>query len=153
MLCSWSSLLCTWFGQDTYIKFNSHIISLKRGIISVLVSVHSNGFTSESANGFSVYTSKGETKSDLIATMFIKNMELYFPKHKSRKDYTDGDPDKEANFYILKKTNCPAILIENFFMTNFRESKLLMSAEFQDRIVECHLQTILEIENSEAFIF
>ena len=120
---------------------------------SVLVSIHSNGFTSESANGFSIYTSRGETKSDLIATMFMKNMELYFPKHKSRKDYTDGDPDKEANFYILKKTNCPAILIENFFMTNFRESKLLMSTEFQDRIVECHLQTILEIENSEAFIF
>ena len=120
---------------------------------AVLISMHSNGFTQESANGFSIYTSRGETKSDLFASLFIKNMELHFPKHKSRKDYTDGDSDKEADFYVLKKTNCPAILIENFFMTNFRESKLLMSKDFQNRIVDCHFQSICEIENSETFIF
>lgn len=118
----------------------------------ILISTHSNGFHKESANGYSIYTSIGETKSDLIATEFYKNMELYFPSHKKRTDYhTDNDIDKEANFYILKKTNCPAILIENFFMTNYRECKLLMSSEFVSKIVNCHFDSIKAIENNEAF--
>ena len=32
-----------------------------------------------------------------------------------RADLSDGDFDKEENFYILKHTNCPAIFTENFF--------------------------------------
>ena len=32
-----------------------------------------------------------------------------------RKDTSDGDPDKEANFYVLVHTSMPAILSENFF--------------------------------------
>lgn len=118
----------------------------------VYVSIHSNGFTKESAHGYSIYTSKGETRSDAFADVFYKNMSTYFPGHKARKDFTDGDPDKEANFYVIKKTNCPAVLIENFFMTNYRECKLLMDVSFVNRIVDCHVSSIVEIENSEAFI-
>ena len=34
-----------------------------------------------------------------------------------RKDtYSDGDVDKEANFWVLAKTVMPAILSENFFI-------------------------------------
>ena len=57
--------------------------------------------------------------------------------------------DKEAQFYVLRKTRCPAILIENFFMTNYRECKLLMNEEFQNRIVDCHFKSILEIEEMD----
>ena len=114
----------------------------------IYVSIHSNGFSKESANGYSVYTSKGETKSDRIAEVFIDNMMEYFPDHKLRKDTRDGDKDKEAQFYVLRKTICPAILIENFFMTNYRECKLLMNEEFQNRIVDCHFKSILQIEEN-----
>ena len=43
-----------------------------------------------------------------------------------RSDKTDGDADKEANFWVLRKTVMPAILSENFFMTNRKECKLLL---------------------------
>ena len=114
----------------------------------IYVSIHSNGFSKESANGYSIYTSKGETKSDRIAEVFIDNMVKHFPTHKLRKDTRDGDKDKEAQFYVLRKTRCPAILIENFFMTNYRECKLLMNEEFQNKIVDCHFKSILEIEEN-----
>ena len=114
----------------------------------IYVSIHSNGFSKESANGYSVYTSKGETKSDRIAEVFIDNMMEYFPDHKLRKDTRDGDKDKEAQFYVLRKTICPAILIENFFMTNYRECKLLMNEEFQNKIVDCHFKSIKQIEEN-----
>jgi len=112
----------------------------------IYVSIHSNGFSKESANGYSIYTSRGKTKSDKIATVFINNMKESFVDHKLRKDTTDGDEDKEAQFYVLRKTYCPAILIENFFMTNKKECDLLLDPEFQDKIVECHFKSIKEIE-------
>ncbi len=114
----------------------------------IYVSIHSNGFSKESANGYSVYTSKGETKSDRIAEVFIDNMMEGFPDHKLRRDLSDGDKDKESNFYVLRFTRCPAILIENFFMTNERECKLLMNEEFQNKIVDCHFKSILQIEEN-----
>ena len=114
----------------------------------IYVSIHSDGFTKESANGYSVYTSKGQTQSDDIASIFIDNMQRAFPYHKLRKDTRDGDEDKEANFYVLKRTNCPAILIENFFMTNEEECKLLMSEAGSNKIALTHFNSIIEIENS-----
>lgn len=112
----------------------------------VYVSIHSDGFTQEQANGYSVYTSPGETQSDLIAEVFIETMEKEFVDHNLRQDKSDGDKDKEAQFYVLKNTLSPAILIENFFMTNKHECKLLLDEKFQDRIVDCHLKSILAIE-------
>ena len=35
-----------------------------------------------------------------------------------RKDTTDGDKDKEADFYVIKKAPCAAVLTENFFYDN-----------------------------------
>ena len=55
--------------------------------------------------------------------------------------------DKEAAFYVLRKTKMPAILSENFFMTNKRECDLLLTPEFRDRIANCHFKMIQKIEN------
>tara|TARA_R110000824_G_scaffold1476_6_gene7401 strand:- start:249 stop:860 length:612 start_codon:yes stop_codon:yes gene_type:complete len=114
----------------------------------IYVSIHSDAFSKESANGYSVYTSKGQTQSDKVASVFLDNMQRAFPDHTLRKDTRDGDEDKEADFYVLKRTHCPAILIENFFMTNKKECLLLMSAKGKNKIALTHFNSIIEIENS-----
>ena len=114
----------------------------------IYVSVHANGFSDESANGWEVYTSPGETKSDEIATVLFEKAESEFPSYKMRKDTSDGDPDKEANFYVLVHTTMPAILSENFFMTNYREChELLMSEPGRDRVAKIHFEMIQQLEN------
>ena len=113
----------------------------------IYVSVHSNGFSKEQAHGFSVYTSRGQTKSDAYADILLSHMEFEFPNHKLRKDMSDTDRDKEAGFYVLRKTIMPAILSENFFMTNREECRLLLTEEFRDRIANCHFKMIKKIEN------
>jgi N-acetylmuramoyl-L-alanine amidase len=115
----------------------------------IYVSVHANGFSQESAHGWGVYTSIGESKSDKIAQVLFEKAEVEFPDHKMRKDTRDGDADKEANFWVLRKTSMPAILSENFFMTNREESRLLLSEEGRDRIAKIHFEMIQEIESSE----
>jgi N-acetylmuramoyl-L-alanine amidase len=68
-----------------------------------------------------------------------------------RWDLTDGDKDKKANFYVLKHTNMPAILTENFFFffDNKLEGKLMMSEEGQDLLAQSHVNAILKIERDE----
>jgi len=119
----------------------------KGGKSCIYVSVHANGFSVESAHGWGVYTSVGETKSDKIAQILHEKAKAEFPTHKMRKDTRDGDADKEANFWVLRKTVMPAILSENFFMTNREESKLLLSEEGRDRIAKIHFEMIQEIES------
>ena len=114
----------------------------------IYVSVHANGFNKESAHGWSVYTTVGETKSDKIAQVLHEKAKVEFPTHKMRMDTRDGDADKESNFWVLRKVVMPAILSDNFFMTNREESKLLLSEEGRDRIAKIHFQMIQEIDSS-----
>ena len=114
----------------------------------IYISIHANGFNEESANGWSCYTSEGETQSDSIATILYEKAEAEFPGEYIRKDtYSDGDVDKEANFWVLAKTAMPAILSENFFMTNYDNChKYLMTEEGRDRIAKIHFEMIQELE-------
>jgi N-acetylmuramoyl-L-alanine amidase len=114
----------------------------------VYVSIHANGFSDESANGWEVYTSPGETTSDKIATVLYEKAKAEFPERKMRPSTADGDPDKESNFYVLIHTTMPAILSENFFMTNYREChEILMSESGRDRIAKIHFEMIQQLEN------
>lgn len=115
----------------------------------IYVSVHANGFNKESAHGWSVYTTVGETVSDKISQVLYEKAQAEFPDHKMRRDTRDGDADKEANFWVLRKVVMPSILSENFFMTNREESKLQLSEEGRDRIAKIHFEMIKEIEQNK----
>ncbi len=114
---------------------------------SVLLSFHSDAFHDEKANGWSAFTYYGETKSDKIATILYS--EAKKSKLKLRTDFSDGDPDKEANFFILRKTDCPAVLIENLFMTNKKDYKYLMSEKGQNTIARMIFRAIKRVENEK----
>jgi N-acetylmuramoyl-L-alanine amidase len=117
---------------------------------TIYVSIHANGFNKESANGWSVYTSEGETKSDIVASVLAEKAQKEFPDEYMRKDTRDGDADKESNFWVLRKTAMPAILSENFFMTNYDNChKYLLSEEGRDRIAKIHFEMILEVEEKQ----
>lgn len=110
---------------------------------TLLISIHSDGFNNESAHGWTCYTTKGETNSDLFAEELYKKIAIEFPDATLRADVRDGDKDKEENFYIIKNTICPAILSENFFMTNENECKnILMTKEGRRKIAKAHVEMI-----------
>lgn len=96
------------------------------------ISVHSDaagdGVSWHPASGVSVYTSVGQTESDKFAEVLLNELAINFGnKVKWRTDKTDGDGDKEENFYVLKNTSCPAVLIECGFHTNKAEAIAMMS--------------------------
>lgn len=112
---------------------------------SFYLSIHSNA---GGGNGVEIFTSIGKTLSDSIATIFGEEFQKEFPNKKLRTDFTDKDLDKEKNFFVLKKTLMPSILIENFFMDNEDECKnLLMTFEGRRKIIQYHLKAIIRVKN------
>lgn len=103
----------------------------------VLLSIHANA---GGGTGFEIFTSPGQTKADPIATKLIEQLQRDFPELKMRKDMADGDPDKEAAFYILKHTKAPALLAENLFMDNRDDCRLLLDEDFRDRLAESYVK-------------
>ncbi|WP_195552969.1 N-acetylmuramoyl-L-alanine amidase [Bacteroides eggerthii] len=115
---------------------------------AILVSIHcnaaGNGSDWMSARGWEAWTSVGKTKADKLATCLYEDAENCLPGMKMRKDMTDGDPDKESQFYILRHTNCPAVLTENLFQDNREDVEFLLSERGKRAIVSLHVWGIMK---------
>ena len=101
---------------------------------SFLISIHSdafgNGLEWTSPRGITVFTSKGETKSDILARWFHQELACNFD------GITSDRGIKEANFYILSKSHCPALLLELGFHTNREELRLMEGEDWKRRVVK-----------------
>ena len=95
-----------------------------------------------------VHTSLGQTLSDDLATRLCEAAKVWLPRHRLRTDYSDGDPDFEAGFYILNKTMCPAVLTENLFQDAKAYCDFLLSAEGKEAIKQLHVQGIISYVRS-----
>ena len=114
----------------------------------LLVSIHANaagnGSAWMNAKGWSCYTSRGKTKSDQVAECLYDAFEAEFQDSKIRKDMSDGDRDWEENFYVLQKSKCPAVLLENFFYDNREECAWMLQEETKRRIASAAVKGIIK---------
>ena len=99
----------------------------------IFISLHCNSAANQSAEGYEVWTSPGNTLGDKLATRIYGQIAAEFPDRAGRTDYSDGDPDKESRFYVLVHTDAPACLVEMAFISNDAEAALLADAAWQDR--------------------
>ena len=110
----------------------------------ILISVHCNAAGSDgkwhTGHGWEAWTSVGNTKADTLATHLYAAAERM--GFKTRKDMTDGDPDKEGHLYILKHTLCPAVLTENLFQDNREDVEYLLSEGGKQSIVKLHVDGV-----------
>ena len=96
------------------------------------------------ARGWEAWTSIGQTKADRLADCLYASAERFLSGMKIRKDMADGDPDKESGFYILKHTECPAVLTENLFQDNMEDVAFLLSEEGKQAITAIHVEGIIK---------
>ena len=92
------------------------------------ISIHINANNSPSIGGFSTYYSP-KTNYDYklarcIHSSIVKSFGL------------DDLGVRQAGFYVTKHALMPAVLVENCFITNPREEKLLQSSWFQGKIAK-----------------
>lgn len=117
----------------------------------ILVSVHANAAGSGkewmTGRGWEAYTTRGNTKSDDLAEYLYREAAKNFTGMKLRSDTSDGDKDKEADFKIIKKTYCTAVLTENFFYDNVDDVNYILSDEGRKAVIKTHVDGIINYIN------
>lgn len=112
----------------------------------IMISVHANAMGNATqwmtGHGWECYTTKGKTNSDKLAQCLYDAAKKDLNGRKIREDLSDGDSDKESNFYIIKHANCPAVLTENFFYDNKDDLKYMVSDEGRKAVVKTHVDGI-----------
>ena len=115
------------------------------------VSIHVNAAGSDgkwhNGTGWEAWTSVGNTKADKLATCLYDAAKKNFTDVRIRTDFSDGDADKEAHLYVLKNTNCAAVLTENLFQDCKKDVEYLLSDIGRHRIVRLHVEGIIDFIN------
>ncbi|MHA1809379.1 MAG: N-acetylmuramoyl-L-alanine amidase family protein [Candidatus Heimdallarchaeaceae archaeon] len=125
----WAPVLTRYL--DTYIGLDNRVQIANKLNPRAFISAHCNGYPTPTANGFEIFTSPGNTKADSLATNIFNHFKSSYPYVNKRTDLSDSDPDKEASFFVLTKTKCPAVLIEYGFITNDEDRARLTSENDQ----------------------
>jgi len=103
------------------------------------VSIHSNSADSPGARGIETYyyseSSEGKQLAESIQTELINETGLI-----DRGVMT-------ANFYVIKNTAAPSVLVEVGFISNPTEEALLGNEDFQDKLAEAIAQGIMNTVN------
>jgi N-acetylmuramoyl-L-alanine amidase len=94
---------------------------------SLFVSIHCNAAANRDANGYEVWYS-GSAKSLALARCIHDSIKANIG--------TRDRGVKAGNFYVLRKTSMPAVLVELGFITNADEEKLLNNPEWIANMVQ-----------------
>ena len=108
------------------------------------ISIHCNSANNPAAVGTEAYTTPGQGNADPICEAILKALMAEFPDRNFRTDVSDGDLDKEANFYVLKNTKMPAVLVELAFISNPTEEQMLADPDIQQRFAAAIAQGIIK---------
>ncbi len=118
------------------------------GKLAVVWEIHLNAFQMNKAQGKEVFTTRGVTKADEMATIWWNEAEKIIPEQVDRADRADGDPDKEKDYdiiFALEKEGIPSILPECYFFDNRKEVDLYATQEGRKRWATVFLNAMQKI--------
>lgn len=150
----------------------------------LFVSIHANASPSQELKGFEVYTlseTSGRTQGPPqelhgVPERFVDNnlktilwllkeaknraesalLARWISDRVGRSVLVEGQRIKSANFYVLKNTECPAVLIEMGYGTNHQDENKLRSPHYRRRLAEAIANGILEYrqqyEKTKGFV-
>lgn len=123
-------------------------------LISVHVNAHGDGSVWTPARGICSFTfrslvkdSQGNLVKVKTASENSRKAATFFGQKCIEKGFYLRQPEPgklywEQNFGILRMSACPAILTENFFMTNQEDLKFIKSDEGKESISQVHIDTV-----------
>lgn len=111
--------------RDEAISLSDRVLEANIIKADLFISIHCDAFHNTTVSGMSshIYTHAGPI-TELIAEGIQKSLIAYFPDHRNR-------GIKRSNFYVLRKTRMPAVLIETEFLSNPDTRRFLKEPENQ----------------------
>lgn len=94
----------------------------------ILVSIHQNAFPSAKAKGAQVFYHNSSGNGKMLAECVQENL----------KQRVDGSNHRQAkenkDYYILRTTEIPAVIVECGFLSNAEEERMLNDAAYQEKL-------------------
>ena len=96
---------------------------------NMVISLHQNSYTNHTLRGAQVFYDKTSDISMQIAECIQEQFKTHLDK--SIKATSPGD------YFMLKCTYAPSVLVECGFLSNAEDEALLITPEYQEKIVDC----------------
>ncbi len=96
----------------------------KNANANVFLSINTNSYTVNTSNGIETYYLPDDDNNKMLAGLLQSEL--------IKATEANDRGLKEGGFDILKKTSCPAVVLELGFLSNLEEEKLLTSEECQN---------------------
>lgn len=104
---------------------------------NLAVSIHQNSYTDSSVKGAQVFYHTSSEQGRMLA--LIMQEELYRMDEQNHRQAKGNE-----NYYMLKNTEIPTIIVECGFLSNPEEADLLCSEEYQKKMAEAIFEGIIK---------
>ncbi len=94
----------------------------------IAISIHQNSFTQESSKGAQVFYHISSKEGQKLAEILQEQLKV------SLKDGNHRMAKSNDSYYMLKQSNCPLVIVECGFLSNYGEAKLLSEDTYQEKI-------------------
>ncbi len=107
---------------------NARVEIIKNANADLAISIHQNSFPQENVKGAQVFyhvqSQEGKRLAEILQDQIVKTI-------------ADGNHRKAKsndNYFMLKYTQCPLVIVECGYLTNYREANLLKDEDYQERM-------------------
>lgn len=128
--------------NDSNVELEERTAFANKNAADYFISIHLNAAANKQANGIETFAYSEGSVAHKLASAVQKELI-------ARTGATDRKV-KTANFYVLRKTVMPAILVETGFISNDVEAKALFSDGYQTIIANAVAKAVLSFLGVEA---
>ena len=114
---------------DEYVSLSERCRIANEAKADIFVSIHLNAHDDPNVRGVEVFSFPGSVEGAKLRNAIYMEIMDRLPGWKQR-------GTKEANFYVLRNTKMPAVLVECGFITNVEEEKELHKPEIRQKFAE-----------------
>ena len=115
-------------GDDRFLELEQRSEIANRAKADLFVSIHADSAANRSAQGFTVYVSRGASASSRhAADAIIRGLCA---------TGLDNRGVRAADYRVLVRTNCPAVLVELGYLSNRADAAKLQNDAFQTRLAD-----------------
>ncbi len=108
----------------------------------IAISIHQNSFEQESSKGAQVFYYQNSQEGEVLAEILQQRIKATIKDSNHRLAKANG------TYYLLRKSQCPLVIVECGFLSNWKEAKLLCEDTYQEKMAwAIHLGVMEYINN------
>jgi N-acetylmuramoyl-L-alanine amidase len=119
---------------DDFVSLQKRVEIATQSQCNIFVSIHFNSSRSPEASGIEVFFN--DCQNDPTRAKNSKTLATSILQKLIRNTDAESRGVKKGNFYVIRETSMPAVLVEGGFISNPEERVLLKSRDYQEKIAK-----------------